>query len=208
MPVRMFSARTENIRRKPAAATTDHIITSRRHRGDLPRRHRGLATTPNCTRSVCVDGCWKPASSISGSALLGNSSRTAIFTGSAYFDMPVVSGPAARKRGDGERRGRDVRRNIVPAAMLYRRITRSIRPASTLSRTMWRNYLVSPLTTPRRELSSSSDPRWTPLNRLSITRDEHLTQWPRRRQFSLGGVRRGPPKRLVSGGRRARASIR
>jgi hypothetical protein len=68
--------------------------------------------------------------------------------------------------------------------------------------------LVWPLTTPRRQPSSSADPRWALLNRLSITRDERLTQWPRRRQFSLGGVRRGPLKRLVSGGRRARASIR
>ena len=75
MPVRMFSATTENIRRKPAAATMDHIITSRRHRGALRGRHRGLATAHNCTQSVCVDGRWKPTSSISGSALLGNSAR-------------------------------------------------------------------------------------------------------------------------------------
>jgi hypothetical protein len=50
--------------------------------------------------------------------------------------------------------------------------------------------LVSPLTTPRRQPSSSADPRWALLNRLSITRDERLTQWPRRRQFSLGGPSR------------------
>jgi hypothetical protein len=68
-------ARTENIRRKPAAATMDYIITSRRHRGALHGRHRGLATAHNCTQSVCVDGRWKPTSSISGSALLGNSAR-------------------------------------------------------------------------------------------------------------------------------------
>lgn len=44
-----------------------------------PRTARGLATAHNCTQSVCVDGRWKPTSSISGSALLGNSARSAIF---------------------------------------------------------------------------------------------------------------------------------
>ena len=60
---------------QPVAATMDHIITSRRYRGTVHGRHRGLATAHNCTQSVCVDGRWKPTSSISGSALLGNSAR-------------------------------------------------------------------------------------------------------------------------------------
>jgi hypothetical protein len=36
--------------------------------------------------------------------------------------------------------------------------------------------LVSPLTTAPRQPSSSSDPRWALLNRLSITRDERLAK--------------------------------